>query len=77
MAGSVGRLVCAAVLMIPVAVLAQPSAGSSGQQQGQPSANQNEPQMQTDNNQQPANTKVLPPTNSSQSQPNPLPQLAR
>ncbi len=78
MAGSLGRLVVAAALLAsPIAAMAQGGSAVSGQQNGQPSANQNQSQGQTDNSQQPPNAKVLPPTDSSQNQPNPLPQLAK
>jgi hypothetical protein len=53
------------------------AAGAIGQQRSQPSPTQNQPQQQTDNSQQPPNAHVLPPTASSQAQPNPLPQLAK
>ena len=77
MVGSVGRLLVAASLLVPEVAMAQSGAGVSGQQNNQPSANQNQSQGQTDNNQQPPNAKVLPPTENSQNQPNPLPQLAK
>ena len=77
--------VLAAVLAVPVGVAAQTSgppktAGGgqvAGQQNNQPSANQNQSQMQTDMSQQPPQVKVLPPTADAQKQPNPLPQLSK
>ena len=74
----VGKLIVAAALMIvPVAAMAQTGGGVNGQQSSQPSPNQNQPQTQTDNSQQPPNATVLPATPSSQNQPNPLPQLSK
>ena len=50
---------------------------ATGQQNNQPSANQNQSQQQTDSNQQPGNVRVLPPSADAQTQPNPLPQLSK
>ncbi len=73
-----GKLIVAmALLVLPVAAMAQAGGTVTGQQNSQPSANQNQPQAQTDNNQQPPNAKVLPPSAAAQSQPNPLPQLSK
>ena len=49
----------------------------TGQQNNQPSINQNQTQQQTDMSQQPPEAHVLPPTNGSQSQPNPQPTFSR
>ena len=51
--------------------------GAQGQQVGQPSANENQSQMQTNNSQQPPGVTVLPPTSDSQKMPNPMPELSR
>ncbi len=51
--------------------------GAQGQQVGQPSANENQSQIQTNNSQQPGNVTVLPPTSDSQRMPNPMPELSR
>ncbi len=68
-------VVLAGVLAVPVAAGAQSAV--SGQQNNQPSATQNQSQQQTDNSQQPPQAHTLPPTPSAQTQPNPLPQLAK
>ncbi len=67
------------VVTLVIGMAAAPAMAQSvgGQQNNQPSANQNQPQMQTDNNQQPPAAKTLPPSADAQAQPNPLPQLAR
>ena len=70
-------LVAAALVMGPAAAMAQSVGMTSGQQNSQPSANQNQSQAQTDNNQQPPNAKKLPASPAAQNQPNPLPQLAK
>jgi hypothetical protein len=62
------------LVVMPGLVVAQTV---GGQQNNQPSANQNQSQMQTDNNQQPGEVKVLPPTQSSQTAPNPMPQMSK
>ena len=49
----------------------------TGQQNNQPSINQNQTQQQTDMSQQPPEAHVVPPTNGSQSQPNPQPTFSR
>ena len=67
-------------VLIALMVLAGPAMAQSavtGQQNNQPSANQNQPQQQTDQNQEPGNVKVLPPSANAQAQPNPLPQLSK
>lgn len=83
----VRMMVLAALVALPAAAIAQGSATqapktagggqATGQQNNQPSATQNQSQMQTDNAQQPPQAHVLPPTAASQNQPNPLPQLAK
>ncbi len=70
------RIMMAVMLAaMPGVALAQGVA--TGQQNNQPSANQNQSQQQTDGNQQPGNVRVLPPSADAQAQPNPLPQLSR
>jgi hypothetical protein len=69
-------VVMAALMLAPVAATAQ-SGVVAGQQNGRPSPNQNQPQMQTDNAQEPPQAHQLPPTASAQTQPNPLPQLSK
>ncbi len=56
---------------------AQGSGVVAGQQNNQPSMNQNQTQQQTDMSQQPPEAHVLPPTAGSQSQPNPQPTFSR
>ena len=79
----VRNLVVAAVMLAtPMGAMAQTASATggrqaTGQQQSQPSATQNQSQMQTDNSQQPPEAHVLPPSASAQSQPNPMPQLAK
>ena len=73
-------MVRSAVLATIMAFAPQVSMAQSvvtGQQNNQPSATQNQSQQQTDNAQQPPQAKVLPPTASAQTQPNPLPQLSK
>lgn len=81
-----GRVIMAVLLAsAPALAMAQISgppkaAGGgqvTGQQNNQASPSQNQSQMQTDNSQQPPGVKVLPPSASAQSQPNPLPQLSK
>ncbi len=66
-----------AVLLAALPGVAMAQGVATGQQNNQPSANQNQSQQQTDSNQQPGNVRVLPPSADAQTQPNPLPQLSR
>ncbi len=68
-------VVVAALLAMPLVANAQSVV--TGQQNNQPSATQNQSQQQTDNSQQPPQAHTLPPTANAQTQPNPLPQLAK
>ena len=69
--------VFAARAQTSVSPSAQGSGVVTGQQNNQPSINQNQTQQQTDMSQQPPEAHVLPPTNGSQAQPNPQPTFSR